>query len=172
MIKEKCSELAFSQFLLESRLIQIPQSSGDDMYQMDIIQDEFVHFTPKERVQEILAARKLMMRPPYEKFGTDAVNAISLVYGEYTPGVQLTHIEGEAGAIWFKTNKIPYRGFTEEVIWHEDVNFTQASEISKEDAIARIQRSPESIDEMASVIYQSHADFQKMHKALVKSWGW
>jgi hypothetical protein len=161
----------FKLWLEEKRLELIQGSGGDDWYQMDIKNDSFVHFTSKERIPEILKSNMLMFRPPYEKFGTDAVNAVSLTYGEVLSGVQTTHIKGEVGAIWFKTNTIPYRGHVEEVIWNENVPFTQVKEITKEKAVSMINASPEKIDEMANVIYQSYEDFGKMHKSLVKSWG-
>ncbi len=147
----------------------IQGSGGDDWYQMDIKNDSFVHFTSKERIPEILKSNMLMFHPPYEKFGTDAVNAVSLTYGEVLSGVQTTHIKGEVGAIWFKTNTIPYRGYVEEVIWNQNVPFTQVKEITKEKAVSMINASPEKIDEMANVIYQSYEDFGIMHKSLDKS---
>lgn len=166
--------MGFRQFLLENKLTPIvPSPWGDDLYQMDVSQDEFIHFTPAERVQEILKSKMLMFRPPYEKFGSDAVNGISLTFGQYVPGVQTTHIKGDnVSAIWFKTNVVPHRASVEEVDWHVDVPFTQAREVSEADAIKMIKAAPEPIDDMATVIYQSYEDFGKAHQALLKSWGW
>ena len=147
-------------------------NNGDDWYQMPVTEDEFIHFTPLDRCKEILAANRLMMKPPYEKFGSDAVNAVSLTFGELVPGVQTTHIKGDVGAIWFKTNVVPYRATVEEVTWHQDVIFTQAKEVDQKQAESMIKSSPEKIDDMANVIYQSYEDFSQMHKALLKSWGW
>ena len=164
--------MLFKDFLLESSLQKIEVDSIDEWYYLNIRQDSFIHFTEKSRIPEIIKSNKLMFRPPYEKFGSDAVNAISLIYGNYVPGVQYTHIKNEVGAIWFTTSTIPYRGMTEEVVWHQDVVLNNVKEVDKNIAISKIKQSPENIDEMANVIYQSYENFSKAHKALIKSWGW
>jgi hypothetical protein len=84
-----------------------------DYYLMDLARDEFVHFTPRDRAKQILASGKLLMRPPYEKFGIDAVAAISTVWGSWVPGVQTTHsVSSDLVAIRFKTQTMPEYGST------------------------------------------------------------
>jgi len=164
--------MSFKDFLVENQLIKLNIESRDEWYYLNIKNDQFVHFTEKTRIPKIIKSNRLLFRPPYDKFGSDAVNAISLTYGNYVPGVQYTHVKNEIGAIWFTTSTIPYRGMTEEVVWHNDVIFNSVKEIDKDIAINRIKQSPENIDEMANVIYQSYEDFEKTHQNLIKSWGW
>lgn len=162
--------MRFRKFFFESSLQKLDVQGDDEWYYMNVMFDEFVHFTSVERIDEILKANKLLFMPPYQKFGTDAVNAISTVFGEHLPGVQYTHIQGEVGAILFKTNLPPHRATVEEVIWYEDVPFTQVSQISKQQAISKINAAPESVDEMAHIIYKPYNDFVAQHKALQKKW--
>ncbi len=50
-----------------------------DFYLMDLSRDRFVHFTTRDRAAEIMESGRLLMRPPYKKFGIDAVAAVSTV---------------------------------------------------------------------------------------------
>ena len=54
--------------------------------------DEYIHFTTTGRARQILSDGVIKFRPPYPKFGPDVVNAVSTVYGEYLPSVQVDHI--------------------------------------------------------------------------------
>lgn len=94
-------------------------------YTLLVSQDSFLHFTKKSRATEILKSGFLSMNPPYPKFGTDSVDAVSVTHGQWVPGVQFTHIkatkEDPVVAIWFKTNVPPYAGYPEEVKWNKDV---------------------------------------------------
>lgn len=95
---------------------------GGTIYQMDLAQDTFIHFTLPERVAEILKEGRLLHHPPYPKFGGDAVYAISLTYGVFVPKVQTTRYKGAPlQAIRFKTTAIPKYGYVEEVVWEKDV---------------------------------------------------
>ena len=99
-------------------------------YEMPIQEDQFVHFTPEDRAKEIIKSGKLLMRPPYKKFGIDAVAAISTVWGAPVPAVQSDHIDGNLVAILFKTATIPEYGRTDEVIWEQDVDLINPKIIS------------------------------------------
>lgn len=105
--------------------------------------DSFVHFTTKERANEILNGGKILQDPPYKKFGIDAVTAVSVNYGKYVPRVQMDHIPNnkDAVAIWFRTNTLPSYGYIEEVIWHEDVKLIDGKIISKEQAISLLENN-------------------------------
>jgi len=111
---------------------------------MDVKTDQFVHFTPEERVPEILKSGRLLFHPPYEKFGIEDVAAVSVVWGKFVPGVQTTHIgkSHKLGAILFETRTIPKIGYSEEVLWNRDVVFTRAKGISADQAKSKILTAP------------------------------
>lgn len=116
------------------------------IFELPLREDEFVHFTPAKRALEILKSGKLLMDPPYKKFGTDAVSAVSLTYGTYLPGVQTTHIaddEGQIVAVKFKTDTLPQIGFVEEVSWQEDVNLIDPKVITHAKAKRLLENTPE-----------------------------
>lgn len=127
---------------------------GGNIYHIDLRKDQFVHFTPESRAREILDSGKLLMRPPYEKFGIDAVTAVSLVYGASVPGVQTTHSEGKLVAIMFRTPTKPQEGRIEEVIWKRDVVLKNAKIISAKNAIAMLKHTPERIESEDLVEYR------------------
>jgi hypothetical protein len=125
---------------------------------MDISKDEFIHFTTRSRAEEIVKAKKLLMNPPYSKFGTDTVDAVSTTYGKLTPSVQINHISKHTGdedivAILFKTKTKPDYGVVEEVKWKQDVDLISPKIISKEDAEQRIKNTPEKIDDMDDMVF-------------------
>lgn len=103
---------------------------------ISIKRDAFIHFTTLSRAKRILESGKLLMRPPYKKFGTDSVDAISIKYGQLVPGTQITHIKTDANdpvvAVWFRTNVLPYAAYPEEVKWNKDVPLFSAKIIQKE----------------------------------------
>lgn len=112
------------------------------VYKMDVRKDRFIHFTTQDRAKQILEAGKLLMDPPYKKFGADHVAAVSLVWGAYVPGVQTTHIGSKdlVGLI-FKTNKRPDSGHPEEVVWHFDVPIKNPKVVSLREGIRLLKRA-------------------------------
>lgn len=125
--------------------------------QVKLIDDSFIHFTTAKRAEEILASGKLLVNPPYQKFGIAGVQAISVNHGNYVPGTQNTHIDtsDDSGivAVWFTTNTLPKYGYVEEVIWSKDVNLVKAKIISKDDAISRLGHNAIDVDDM--LFYES-----------------
>jgi hypothetical protein len=107
--------------------------------------DEFVHFTPMSRAKQILQSGKLLMEPPYKKFGTDTVDAVSVKHGMWQPGVQLAHTKTTPDdpivAVLFKTNLHPYAAYPEEVKWNVDVPLIGARVISKNQAQSLLKPS-------------------------------
>jgi hypothetical protein len=65
---------------------------GNNVYYQDLRNETFIHFTTGVRAFKIKRSGKLLMDPPYKKFGTDTVDAVSLTHGKYIPGVQTDHI--------------------------------------------------------------------------------
>ena len=144
----------------------------DSVYRMKIIDDEFIHFTPLDRAIEILDDNMLKMNPPYQKFGINAVAAISTTYGTFNPGVQTTHIKTDEpiAAIKFKTSILPkqYRdeskpwhdqddvagpGHVEEVLWKTDVIFAKASLLDYDEAVALLEDAPIKLESNDVVYY-------------------
>ena len=125
----------------------------DTFYLMEIENDIFIHFTPPERAKQIIESGKLLMQPPYKKFGIDAVTAVSAVWGKFFPGVQTTHSKrGDLVAILFTTMVTPEVGYSEEVIWKEDVIFDEGAEIvSYEEAVNMLR---DQIDFDGQVYYE------------------
>lgn len=134
-------------------------------YEMSLSRDRFVHFTSEKRAKEILDDGYLRMNPPYKKFGTDTVDAISIMWGSLVPGVQFTHVmksakkskEGRVVGVVFKTNILPKYGYPEEVKWDRDVRLVDPQVVSFEKAQSLIKRAkfkiPEDVD--AIVRYKS-----------------
>jgi len=105
-------------------------------YVISISEDSFLHFTKSSRAEEIIESGVLLMNPPYKKFGTATVDAISVTYGQYVPSVQIKHQKATKDdpivAIWFKTNVMPYAGYPEEIKWDKDVHLIFPKIISME----------------------------------------
>jgi hypothetical protein len=122
-----------------------------------LLDDSFIHFTYESRAIEILKDFKLLIDPPYKKFGIDGVQAVSVNYGSFVPGVQLNHLKSGSSetivAIWFTTRVLPKYGYPEEVIWDRDVPFIKASILSTEEAINKLNKRDSEDDEM--FIYES-----------------
>jgi len=127
--------------------------TAEESYQMNISEDRFVHFTTAERAEEIMNSGKLLMDSPYEKFGIDAITAVSVVWGKPVHGVQVSHIEGEPVAVLFSTSTIPQSGFVEEVIWKEDVILNNAEVISVAHANSMLSQTADFIGEFDVVTY-------------------
>lgn len=126
---------------------------GGTVYKMDVRKDRFVHFTPKERADQIVSSGKLLMEPPYPKFGIDAVSAVSLTYGQSVPGVQTTHVKNDLVAILFSTTVKPKHGFVEEVVWKRDVAIRNPKVISAKKAVRMLKNTPEQIESSDVVMY-------------------
>lgn len=111
------------EFIINESLNKTDQTTiqGGHVYTMSVADDRFIHFTTLDRAKEIVQSGKLLMKPPYKKFGIDAVTAVSLIYGENVPGVQTTHSKGNLVGILFETNTKPQYGHVEEVVWEQDV---------------------------------------------------
>jgi hypothetical protein len=137
--------------------------SGGTVYKGDVRKDTFVHFTPASRAEQIVKSKKLLMRPPYEKFGTDNVAAISLSYGAYVPGTQTTHIKTKEPlvAILFKTSAKPYAAYVEEVLWNRDVPLQNAKIIPAAKAISMLRNPPEQITDDDQVRYATKSQGEK-----------
>ena len=110
---------------------------------LDISDEYFVHFTTEDRAKQILKSNKLLIKPPYEKFGTDTVDAVSTMLGVYVPNVQTNHIKKENPlekivAVRFQTSVLPVSGYPEEVKWDRDVKLINPKIISEEEAISML----------------------------------
>jgi len=127
----------------------------EKLYAMSINDDTFIHFTLKERADKIIDSGILQMNPPYEKFGGDAIYAISTTYGQLVSGVQTTHLKSdeEIVALAFETTTIPKVGFAEEVGWERNVPLSNAKIMDKESGEQMVQSSSEKISESAHVLY-------------------
>jgi len=135
---------------------------NNKIFYSNIKDDEFIHFTQPERASQILKDGKLLINPPYEKFGGSSINAISVVFGKSLPGVQTTHIESESiVAIIFKTNSIPKVGFVEEVSWDKDVNLINPKIISKEKAISILNNTPQTLEDDGSYVLYDKNEAKK-----------
>ncbi len=103
--------------------------------------DSFVHFTSKERAEEILESGVIMHDPPHDSMGAVGAFAVSTVYGYSVPNVQTTHIKsGPVVAIYFKTDSMPRIGFPEETVWDTDINLINPQVISKKYAVSMLKK--------------------------------
>lgn len=114
---------------------------------LSVKQDKFVHFTPTNRVEQILKDGKLRLNYQPEFATAEGVYAISLTYGEHVPTVQyerLTKKYGESGvaALVFRTSTVPKVGFVEEVDWMEDVTLLQPKVVSFKEGVRLINSAP------------------------------
>lgn len=137
--------------------VEYENSMGGQFYLADVRQDRFVHFTPTSRALGILKDGKLKVNPPYQQFGGSGVYAISLVYGAYVPGTQVTHIkpdEGELVGIVFETTAVPERGYIEEVSWNRDVPLKRARIVPARQAVGMLSNTPERIGGQDQVFYK------------------
>ncbi len=125
---------------------------------IDVSKDRFIHFTPRSRAAQILKDGKLLMRPPYKKMGIDAVNAVSLVWGQFVPGVQTSHTKLDPGddlvGIVFQTTTTPDYGFVEEVVWKRDVALRNPKVVSFSQGKGLLSRAPVQIGDGDQVRYK------------------
>ncbi len=131
---------------------------GKDSWFLPVQRDRFLHFTTDQRAEQIIKSGKLLMRPPHEKFGTDSVDSVSLVYGKLVPGVQYTHIKLQPGekivGVVFETDTVPKVGFVEEVKWSQDVHLKNASIVNFGQAQSLVRGAPEAIPDSDYVVYR------------------
>jgi hypothetical protein len=127
------------------------------IYKMDIGKDRFIHFTTPEAAKAIVKSKKMLLKPPGVKgFGASGVFGVSLVWGWYVPGVQLTHIKSpHIVAVVFTTAHKPRPGnYVEEVVWNSDVPLKTVKVVSKGEAIRLLKKVPFPLkDEQALVTY-------------------
>jgi hypothetical protein len=116
------------------------EEKGDGYFVMDIKKDQFVHFTVKEKAEEILKEGKLRL----DKVASGrpmAVFAVSVLWGDYVPGTQVPK-EGTSVAILFKTHTLPKYGYVEEVVWGGDVALDPGARIiTMEEAVRMLERA-------------------------------
>jgi hypothetical protein len=124
------------------KLLEKETWSGGRTYQMDVSEDEFLHFTTRDRAEEAIEAGKLSIEKARMTY---AVYAVSLTFGKYLPRVQRTGLglqevdESEVVALRFKTDTIPYGGHVDEVSWMGDVNLIDPRVIEAGEAIALLE---------------------------------
>lgn len=119
-------------------------------------EDSFIHFTYVERAKQIVEQGVLLANPPHDKFGIAGVQAVSVLHGQYVPGVQITHLndpEQEVVAVHFTTNTMPKVGYPEEVIWPEstDVRLLNSKIISQQAAVGMLKKDGEDF----TMVYES-----------------
>jgi hypothetical protein len=135
--------MTFKQYLEAFQAEGKPGIYGQ-VYKVTLADDTFLHFTLGSRATQIIAAKKLLMNPPFQKFGTDSVDAISGTYGRLVPSVQLTHIKPPPNdivvCVVFQTNVKPYAAYPEEVKWNCDVPLLNAKVTSVTGATRMLQQ--------------------------------
>lgn len=107
-----------------------------------------------------MLTRKLLVNPPYERFGIAGVQAVSTNYGEFVPGVQLDHLRKNDGlkrvvAIVFRTDTQPRHGYIEEIVWNTDVNLIDAKIISIKSAISLLNNRTTQFADDDILMYES-----------------
>lgn len=149
-----------------------PTGKGDS-YHADLAKDAFIHFTPADRAKQIVASGKLLMNPPYKKFGPDAVYAVSVKWGSFRPRVQTTHYGNvPLVGILFTTTTMPKIGYTEEVVWDRDVVMQNPKVLPYNQAVSLINAARESVSGEAYVLYgkgKMAADAKYKDKKQVKT---
>lgn len=155
-LAKKVARIYMARYLRELEEETADNFRDKPVFEMDLREDTFVHFTYESRAQEIVDSGVLLLDPPYDGFGAYAVFAVSAIYGSVVPGVQLTHLREDEPivAIVFKTNVKPDIGFIEEVSWKRDVPLKGARIVSKNDGIQMINNAPEKIEDGSYVFYR------------------
>ena len=129
----------------------------EDTLYKNVEDDVFLHFTLRDRAYKIREMGALLRQPEgIKKFGTDTIDAVSLIWGDFVPGVQTTHLGDEdIVAIIFKTDVPPKYGYVEEVKWGvERLPIYDVRIVPFEEATQMLRNSPEHIDEMDYVLYK------------------
>jgi len=131
----------------------------DGIYLAPLKLDRFIHFTTLSRANQVMEAGKLLMKPPYQKFGPDEVYAVSTIFGTYLPGVQFTHTRSKNKgsdpivAIVFRTPTVPKGAHVEEVYWDRDVVLRDAKIVPLSAGRSLIQKSPVKLSDREFVVY-------------------
>ena len=129
----------------------------EDTLYKNVEDDVFLHFTLRDRAYKIREMGVLLRQPEgIKKFGTDTIDAVSLIWGDFVPGVQTTHLGDEdIVAIIFKTDVPPKYGYVEEVKWDvERLPIYDVRIVPFEEATQMLRNAPEHIDEMDYVLYK------------------
>lgn len=153
----------------------IPNSPyGNNVYKMNVEDDEFIHFTGLDSALKIKEDGVLELEPKgIKKFGAYSNFAISLKYGKYLPTVQTTHIKAPIiAAVVFKTNDIPYIGRPSEVAWEGDINLINPRIYTKDQGIELLNNTPYKLDtedDEAIVIYDEQVLLDR-NKRLFSDW--
>ena len=158
---------------LNEELKKSKETKFDDTeYKMDVEDDTFIHFAPKEVAQEIAKSKKL--DPKFSETFADSVFAISLTYGEYVPTTQIHNIGGKRSenyedyiGIVFKTNDIPKVGHVEEVSWEGPVNINILKYVTIKEAENMLNNTPYNINERDYVLYESESNINERQKAWI-----
>jgi hypothetical protein len=136
---------------------------GNNVHLLRVESDTFIHISHKPRIKQILESNALLMNPPYQKFGIDAVTAVSSNWGWWVPGVQTTHHgDTELSAVAFQTNVKPKIGHPEEVIWDKDVTFTRAKEMTFDQAQIALQNTPYRLEDDSDVVCYDIQTFKQL----------
>ena len=99
------------------------------IYFMEVREDKFVHFTYRDRAEQILSSKRLI--PNYYNDRPSAVGAyaVSMVWGRSVKRTQYSGSDfkeqarlGNVVAVVFVTNDEPDYGYPEEVKWAKPVN--------------------------------------------------
>jgi len=146
---------------------------GNNVYYQDLRNETFIHFTTGVRAFKIKRSGKLLMDPPYKKFGTDTVDAVSLTHGKYVPGVQTAHRKLDTDrllAVVFKTDTMPKNGIgcPEEVKWDQDVILKNVKVVRANEAIKSLENnnSPDDEDYIITYIKDNPSLFESFIKSL------
>jgi hypothetical protein len=132
---------------------------NEEVIHKNVLDETFLHFTTPERAENIVQMKKLLRAPEnVVKFGTDTIDAVSLIWGEYVPGVQTTHYgeNAELVGVQFETDVPPSYGYVEEVKWHlDELPIRNINILSFDEAVQRLKNASEKIDEMDRVEYET-----------------
>ena len=115
----------------------IDSSRDRRTYRMNVLDDEFLHFTTRERAAAIIQAGSLSIDSSTTLYG---IFAVSLIFGMHLPKVHRTGFglkgipDSDIVALKFKTDTIPMGGSAEEVSWLGDVNLINPSIIEMDEA--------------------------------------
>jgi hypothetical protein len=141
---------------------------GNRIYRMDVLDDEFLHYTTRERAQQIIESGILSIDSSLTVRG---VFGISLVFGKYFPRVQQTGFglkdleNPDIVALRFKTDTIPMSGGVEEVSWLGDVRLIepQIIELDEAEALLNAVKPPVDLDPdgMDTIIYTDKKHLEK-----------
>ena len=133
------------------------QEENEEAIIKDVEDEVFLHFTTRERAEKIKDMEMLLKSPQdVQKFGTDTIDAVSLIWGEFVPTVQVNHILGEdIVAVKFRTHHPPKYGFVEEVKWdQEELPIYDIDIISFEEAERALKNTSEKYDDMQQILYK------------------